>query len=62
MLADQKSKTRKTAFVISQIRLFKQDLEVDSTAAGKQAAGIALLRIRTRRPGRQRGEILLLVK
>jgi len=41
MPADQKSKTRETAFVRSQINLFKTELVVNSTSTvGKQAGTV----------------------
>lgn len=64
MLADQRSKARLAACVMSQIRLFKIEFGTKQYHNFGQAHGygIALFRFRTRKPGRQRGEILLLVK
>nr|QCS39625.1 hypothetical protein [Klebsiella pneumoniae] len=49
---------------MSQFRLFKIEFgtKQDPNRGQAHGNGIALFRFRTRKPGRQRGEILLLVK
>ncbi|AOO34770.1 hypothetical protein (plasmid) [Klebsiella pneumoniae] len=64
MLSDQRGKARLAACVMSQFRLFKIEFgtKQDPNRGQAHGNGIALFRFRTRKPGRQRGEILLLVK
>ena len=63
MLSDQRGKARLAACVMSQFRLFKIEFgtKQDPNRGQAHGNGIALFRFRTRKPGRQRGEILLLV-